>query len=238
MIPLSLLITTILATTASANTPTSAGAKFKELYGFGTSSPKLNAFPDQHLSRRLEGGKPTLTSNITTIKGVSTTAAVHWNDVEFTSAYDWIGMWPLTDTYPLFSAPIKFKFVCEECKKAASDPTNPNPPYPAPVSSQRHYFFILFFCFDALCLLSTFHFPGPVYPPTTFLFVTDLLPFPCTIGLLEWHFDLQHHQSSHPRRLYLRAWQCTIPGIVGSITKHYGGKPTNPTRWSLVVGTQ
>lgn len=49
-----------------------------------------------------------------------------WTDVEYTSADDWIGVWPSTDHYALFQAPLKFKFVCEACRNTSVVP----PVYP------------------------------------------------------------------------------------------------------------
>jgi acid phosphatase type 7 len=123
-----------------AHTESSASSKFRAQYGFGTESPKLTSYPPpselshhRSKSRFLEGGKPTLKANTSSIKGLSETVSVHYNDVEFTSPNDWIGMWPLTDDYTLFSSPLKFKFVCESCRaNVSADPTNPNPPVPGP----------------------------------------------------------------------------------------------------------
>ena len=136
MFPCLLLIAFICFNAIQAHTSTSADIQFQKLYGFGTSNPRLTSYPlpkaqtSLNIRRNLEGGKPTLKANVSSISGTTTHVSVHYNDVEFTSANDWIGMWPITDHYSLFSAPIKFKFVCEECRHAPPGP--PWPPSPAP----------------------------------------------------------------------------------------------------------
>ena len=125
----------VLVSFAEAHTSSLASHSFRELYGFGTETPHLTAYPStspKSQRRQLEGGKPTLIANVSTITGLSTPIAVHYNDVEFTSANDWIGMWPLTDHYTLFSAPLKFKYVCEECRHWKWNASNPYPPSPPP----------------------------------------------------------------------------------------------------------
>ena len=130
LLPLSLL-----ATVTFAHTESDAADNFRSLYGFGTDEPALSAFPSSSgRHRRLEGGSPTLKANVSSITGIATSISVHYNDVEFSSSNDWIGMWPITDRYELFSAPLKFKFVCEACRFPAFKPnsTNPYPPSPPP----------------------------------------------------------------------------------------------------------
>ena len=116
----------LLPLASSAHVAKSGDSVFARRYGFGGApgDAALLSRPDPSpgLRRRLEGGKPRLHASVDTIQGHLQPITVTWTDVEYTSAYDWIGVWPSTDHYTLFEAPLKFKFVCEECQNSSIVP--------------------------------------------------------------------------------------------------------------------
>eukprot|EP00929_Paragymnodinium_shiwhaense_P007353 TRINITY_DN111258_c0_g1_i1.p1 TRINITY_DN111258_c0_g1~~TRINITY_DN111258_c0_g1_i1.p1 ORF type:complete len:697 (+),score=162.35 TRINITY_DN111258_c0_g1_i1:65-2092(+) len=56
----------------------------------------------------------------TTLDGHETTITVSWSNVSFGSENDWIGMWPITESFhekDVFSTPIKYKYVMGDTRR-------------------------------------------------------------------------------------------------------------------------
>ena len=119
------LLVLALCQLVAAHVAKNGDAVFAQRYGFGMGEKSrllAQPKPSPGLARRLEGGKPRLHASVDTIHGHLQPITVSWTDVEYTSANDWIGVWPANTKYTLFEAPLKFKFVCEPCQNASIVP--------------------------------------------------------------------------------------------------------------------